>query len=880
MILFVGYQFFIDRIFLKYLFGSRALNSECSQIEKGVCFLGRNTRAATFYEMLRPSVVNPQIMFKSYLTTAWRNIRKNKIFSFINVIGLSIGMAACLLILQYVNFELSYDQFNTHLADLYRISNDRYQNGKLIQHGTITYSGIGQAMQHDFPEVIDHARVEPFWSQIVTYENKKFGDQEMWGVDNSFLTMFSYSLIAGDVNSALAKPYTAVLTAATANRYFGLKGDNVSAALGRAIFLGRDSIPYKVTGVCRDVPENSHLQFDLLLSYVTLYAGKNPWKEADYDFRDSDFWHYIQLKHGSDPKALEAKLEGFSQRYFQGNKVSGSVEKFHLQPLAQAHLYSDFEYEIGKTGSATVVWGLAIIALFIIGIAWVNYINLSTARSTERAKEVGVRKVIGAEKGQLVRQFLTESFLINLLALFLGVGFMFLLQPAFNALVGHHLSYSWLLKRSLGGYSLTIGVFTLLFAGVFISGFYPAFVLSSFRPILVLKGKFSASKRGALLRKGLVIGQFAITVVLIIGSLVVYRQMRYLGKQKLGMNIDQVLVLQPPRLTAWDSTFISRMNTMTAELGRIPGISGAATSWGVMGGETGRSFHVRRLDQDNTVHFTMRHNSISVGWLGLYNIKVIAGRDYTYSDYNPDFSKVHNLIINESATKLLGYPTPQDAIGKTILRGDRQWTVVGVIDNYHQKSLRYPIEPTLLMPAYGTGSLISVKVATRDLPVTIAAIKKVYDRIFPGNYFDYFFLDDRFNAQYADDQLFGKAFAIFSGFAIFIASLGLLGLSLFATAQRTKEVGVRKVLGASIGNIVLLLSRDFIGLVIIAFVIASPIAWFIMHKWLQDFAYRITIEWWVFGLAGLLAVAIALATISYQAIRAAAANPVKALRSE
>jgi putative ABC transport system permease protein len=269
-----------------------------------------------------------------------------------------------------------------------------------------------------------------------------------------------------------------------------------------------------------------------------------------------------------------------------------------------------------------------------------------------------------------------------------------------------------------------------------------------------------------------------------------------------------------------------------------------------------------------------------VGWLGLYNIKVIAGRDYTYSDYNPDFSKVHNLIINESATKLLGFATPQDAIGKTILRGDRQWTVVGVIDNYHQKSLRYPIEPTMLMPAYGTGSSISIKIATQDLPATIAKIKQVYDRVFPGNYFDYFFMDDRFNAQYADDQLFGKAFAIFSAFAIFIASLGLLGLSLFAAAQRTKEIGVRKVLGASVGNIVLLLSRDFIGLILIAFIVASPIAWFLMHKWLQDFAYRINIEWWVFGLAGLLAVTIALATISYQAIRAAAANPVKALRSE
>lgn len=822
----------------------------------------------------------PKIMLKSYLTTAWRNIRKNKVFSFINVIGLSIGMAACLLILQYVNFELSYDQFNTNLGDLYRVYNDRYQNGKLIQHGTITYSGIGQAMQHDFPEVVSHARMLPFGNVIVSYEKKKIGEQQTLCVDNSFLTMFSYRLIAGDRNTALEKPRSVVLSQSAVNRYFGLKGNDIAGALGKAILVDRDSTPFKVTGIISDVPENSHLQFDLLLSYVSLYSGIYPYKEADYDFKDSDFWHYIQLKHGTDPKTLEAKMEGFSLRYFQGDKVSGSVEKFHLQPLVKAHLYSDFEYEIGKTGSATVVWGLTIIALFIIVIAWVNYVNLSTARSTERAKEVGVRKVIGAEKGQLIRQFLTESFLINLFALLLGFGFMFLLQPAFNALIGHHLSITSLLQRSLGGYSITVGLFLLLFAGIFVSGFYPAFILSSFRPILVLKGKFSTSKSGVILRKGLVVGQFAITVALIIGSLVVYRQIRYMNKQQLGMNIDHVLVIDPPQFTNWDSTFISRMNSFTHELSQIPGIRGAATSWAVMGGETGRSFNIRRLDQDNTIHFTMRHNAISMGWLGLYDIKIIAGRDYANTDYNPDFSKVHNLIINESATRLLGFAAPQDAIGKTILRGQRQWTVIGVIDNYHQKSLRYPIEPTLLMPAYGTGSSISVKVNSENLPATIASIKKVYDYFFPGNLFDYFFVDARFNRQYADDQLFGKAFGIFAGFAIFIACLGLLGLSLFATAQRTKEIGVRKVLGASIGNIVLLLSRDFIGLVIVAIVIASPVAWFVMHKWLQDFAYRIAIEWWVFALAGFLAVAIALATISYQAIRAAVANPVRALRSE
>ncbi len=819
-------------------------------------------------------------MFKSYLTTAWRNIRKNKIFSLINIAGLSIGMAACLLILQYVNFELSYDQFNKNVSDIYRVYNDRYQNGKLIQHGTITYSAISKAMQNDYPEVINHSRVEPFGNTIISYDNKKFGDQQVTAVDNSFLTMFSYQLIAGDEKTALQAPLSVVITQTAAKRYFGVNDNNVNSALGKAIIMGRDSLPYKVTGVCKDIPENSHLQFDILASYITMYTGKYPYKESDYDFTDSDFWHYIQLRHGTDYKALQAKFAAFSQKYFQGNKVSGSVEKFYLQPLAKAHLYSDFEYEIGKTGSATVVWGLLIIALFIIVIAWVNYINLSTARSAERAREVGVRKVTGATKRQLIRQFLTESFLINVIALLLAVLLVLILQPAFNALVQHKLSFSYLFQKSLGGYSITIGLLSLILFGIFVSGFYPAFVLSSFRPILVLKGKFTASKKGIFLRKGLVIGQFAITVALIIGSFIVYKQITYMNKQDLGMNIDQMLIVKPPMLMDFDSTFMARENSFKEEVKQIANVRGATTSNRVAGDELGRAFNVHRSDDNSGNHFTVRNTGGDYDFLQVYGIKLLDGRNFSRADYNADFRKLHNIIINASAVKLLGFSSNNDAIGKSISMFGNKWDVIGVINDYHQKSFRYPLEPTVLLPTYGTYNPISVKVNAANVSSTIDAIKRLYTKYFPGNLFDYYFLDEKFNEQYKNDQLFGKAFSIFAGFAIFIASLGLLGLSLFATTQRTKEIGVRKVLGASVTNIVLLLSKDFIRLIIIAFIIASPVAYFVMHQWLQDFAYRINIEWWVFAIAGVLAVFIALATISFQAIRAAMANPVNSLRTE
>ncbi len=819
-------------------------------------------------------------MFKNYFKTAWRNLMKNKTFSLINITGLSIGMAACLLILQYVSFELSYDQFNKNVSDIYRVTNDRYQNGKLIQHGTITYSAIGKAMQDEFPEVINHARVEPFGKQIITHNNNRIGEEEVLAVDNSFLTMFSYQFTAGNMQTALKDPYTVVLSETSARKIFSIKDNNFSNVVGKVITMGTDSMPYKITGICKDVPQNSHLQFDMLASYTTMLAGAHPYTQADYDFTDSDFWHYIQLKHGTDYKALQAKFAAFSQRHFQGNKVSGSVEKFYLQPLSNAHLYSDFEYEIGTIGSATVVWGLLIIAMLIIVIAWVNYINLATAKSMERAKEVGVRKVSGATKKQLIRQFLTESLIINFIALCLALLTVVLTQNAFNSLVQHELSLSFLFQKGLSGYNIAGLSIVLILAGIFISGLYPAFVLSSFKPILVLKGKFTTSSKGIVLRKALVIGQFAITVTLIIGSFIVYRQMKFVNNQNLGLNLSQILIVKPPQLSSFDSTFIDRENAFSAELKHLPGVLAASSSNRVPGDELGRAFDVHRTDVNSKDHFTVRNMGAGYGFLDLYGIKLLAGRDFSPTDYNPDFKKLHNILINESAVKVLGFASKDNAIGKSISLFGSNWDVVGIVNDFHQKSLRYPLEPTVILPTYGTSNPISVKINTQKVKTTMAAIKAKYDSFFPDNLFDYYFLDEKFNQQYANDLLFGKVFGIFAGFAIFIACLGLLGLSLFATTQRTKEIGVRKVLGASVSNIVVLLSKDFVRLVLIAFVIASPVAWLIMNNWLQNFAYRINISAWIFIGAGLLAIFIALATISFQAIKAAIANPVKSLRTE
>lgn len=819
-------------------------------------------------------------MFKNYLKTAWRNLIKNKSFSAINIFGLAIGMAACLLILQYVSFELSYDQFNRNAKNIYRVVNDRYQNGKLIQHGTITYSAISKAMQDDYPEEIaSYARVLIVSNRIIIHEDKK-SEENGLAVDNSFLNMFSFPLLAGDRLTALQEPNTLVLSEKVARKMFDYKGDDFQSLVGLLIRIENDSVPYKITGICSNTPENSHLEFDFLLSYSSLYSGGNAyWKAANHSFKSSYFWHYIQLKPGVNYKNLQLKFPAFSKNHFQGNKVSGSDEVFYLQPLLKAHLYSDFEYEIGKIGNATVVWGLLVISLFIVIIAWINYINLATAKSIERAKEVGVRKVAGANRLQLIRQFLAESFMLNFISLLLAVFFVYLLQPGFNRLLGYDLSLSFLFQKGLSGYSIISGLILLILSGILISGFYPAFVLSSFKPITVLKGRLSSSIKGIALRKALVVGQFAITVILIIGSLVIYRQIRFMHNQQLGLNIDQMLIIKPPKLAQLgDSVFNKRLNYFKEEIKQLSHVKEATASNRLPGSELARAFDVRRVDDSSNNKYTLSTWGINYDFINAYKIKMLAGRDFVPVDM--DLNTLHTAILNESAVKLLGFSTAESAIGNKIIVYGMQLDVIGVTADFHQKSLRYPIESTIFLPAYSTNNSISIKVVPVNLAQTISAIRKKYEAFFPDNLFDYYFLDEKFNEQYKGEQLFGKVFAIFSGFAIFIACLGLLGLSLFNTSQRIKEIGVRKVLGATVSSIVLLLSKDFIRLVLIANVIAFPLAWYVMQNWLNDFAYRITISWWFFAAAVVLAVFIALFTIVFQAIKAAIANPVKSLRTE
>lgn len=684
-------------------------------------------------------------MLRNYLKTAWRNLLRSRTFSAINIFGLAIGMAACLLILQYVSFKLSYDQFHENASNIYRVINDRYQNGKLTQHSPQTYSAIGKALQDDYPQdVAAYARIEPLWSRILIYDDKKTEEMGL-AVDNSFMTMFSFPLLAGDRSTALEQPNSLILTEKLARKLLNDPKDNPASFLGRVLRIENDSVLYKITGVCKDIPENSHLQFGFLKSYISLYKGGNSnWKAANHSFKESYFWHYVQLIPGADRKKLQAKLPEFSKRHFEGTKVSGSNEVFFLQPLVKAHLYSDYENEIGNTGSATLVWGLLLVAVFIILIAWINYVNLATAKSVERAKEVGVRKAAGALRGQLVRMFLLESTMINIVSLLLALLMVALLQQRFNDLVGHQLSLSFLFAKGMNGYMIIGGLIVVLAAGIFLSGYYPAFVLSSFNPVTVLKGGLTTSGKGVFLRKFLVTGQFAITTVLIISSLVVYKQISFMSERKTGIDMDQVLIIKPPFLTKQDQgEFKTLVDNFKADLKQLAAVKKAGTSRRIPGNEVSRASDVYRIDDSTSDRYTLHIFGLSHDLMDVYDMKILAGRKFNSGDHKAD-AYVYNAILNENALKLLGFSSPESAIGKQISVFEKTYDIVGVTADFHMQSLHHPINPMVLMPlSYNRQSAFAVKLNTTNVKQTIAAIQAKYEEWFPGNLFDYYFWMNR-----------------------------------------------------------------------------------------------------------------------------------------
>lgn len=821
-------------------------------------------------------------MLYNIFLTSLRSLKKNRFFTFLNIIGLAVGMAVFLLITVYVIFQRSYESFIADRDNIYRVTLTTYLNNELVFSSAENYPGVGPALKKEFPEVESYARLYNMGYKnnvIITNEEAQpqpiaFKHRRFLYADSSFLPMMGYHMTMGDAKTALASPLSAVISESYARMYFG--DDD---PMGKTLRLQDDDFNnelVKITGVFRDIPENTHLKFDMLFSYKTLFSRfERALMRYDQTWSRKDMYTFIRVRPGTDAHQLENKFVAIVEQYNPAAKERNQRDVLALQPLTSIHLNSNLAEEPEVNGDARIVSFLFIIGIFVIVIAWINYINLATAKSLDRAREVGVRKVMGAEKAQLVRQFFVEAAIINLASILISLLIIALVLPQFNALTG--LTFSINNFTTMQFASLVAG---LWLAGTLLSGFYPALVLSSFKPVVVLKGKLKNSTRGVLLRKGLVVGQFMASVALIAGTLLVYRQLDFMMSQDIGMNIEQVLVVERPGISPRDrNAFNSAVDVFRNEVKKEPSVQAVTASVTIPGKQREYKATVKPYGAADDKLVTVRFNSMDYDFLDVFKMKLIAGRGFSLD--HPDDPDTA-VIITESAAKQLGFNNPEDAIGNTLAIEQYEWypVIVGVVNDYHQVSLKKTLDPSVFYCAPYNGEFYSMRVNTKDLKTTIGNIQKAWQTAFPGNPFQYFFLDEYFNKQYENEQKFGSLFTTFASLAIVVGCLGLFGLSAFAAAQRTKEIGIRKTLGSSTQGIFLLLSKEYLLLIGVSVLLASPLVWYFMSGWISAFPYRIEISFDVFVFAGAIVLLIAMVTVSYQTLRAARTNPVTALRYE
>lgn len=809
-------------------------------------------------------------MIRNYLKTALRSFKKHRTFTVLNVVGLSLGIVASLLILQYVKYERSFDKFHSRASDIYRVEYDYWQNGKLRFECAAAVPAVGPALKNNFPEVERFTRLYPV-DGVMSYAGPNgvvaHREIKMQVTDTSVFKVFDWKILKGNPAELLKGPGKVVISESAAKRYFGEE-----EPVGKTMTWNGEN-RYEVTGVFEDVPVNSHIKFDFLLSYETLYEPNIPVAEnqAETGWGWYDFNTYVLLKPGTDVNTLQAKWDKYVfDTRGESWKQRNNKQAFVLKPMTDIHLYANLlqESEPAEGGDGDSVYALTFIAFFILVIAWVNYINLATAKSFDRANEVGVRKAMGAQASQLRGQFLAESFLVNLFASTIALLAVRALWPLFSNLAGRPIpiSYMW----SADFWLLLVGLFL---GGALLSGFYPAMVLSRFKPVSVLKGKVMTTSQGSLMRKSLVVFQFSASVMLIVGSIVVFQQLSFMRSQSLGIDINQTLVVKGPGVT--DSTFQQKAESFKSEVMRIAGVKSVTASSNVPGDEIFWANGIRRLvggPEGNISGYTV---GIDHEYIDGFGLKLAAGRSFDL--LHPD--ERHSIILNRAMAEALDFTDPEQALGQKVIQSDT-FEIVGILENYHQMSLKEAVVPLVFRYSPTFARFFALKMDNENYQQVLEAIERPWNQFFPGNPIDYFYLDQFFNRQYEADRQFGNIFTLFTGLAIFIACLGLFGLASFLTTQRTKEIGIRKVLGSSVSNIVLLLSRGFIQLVLVANLIAWPLAWLAMDNWLQGFPYRIQLNPVWFIIAGTGVVLIAFFSVGFQTLKAALINPAKTLKYE
>jgi putative ABC transport system permease protein len=823
---------------------------------------------------LKNSIYWSFAMFNNYLKITIRNLTKHKIYSIINILGLAIGMCAFVLLFQYVNFELSYDAFHENADHIYRIRNDRVYSD-VNDKSAGCPPAVGPTIKKEFPEVIESARIYNIdWANtVVTYiaENNSdknssgnivtFNQEKVFFTEPSFLEIFSFPFIQGNPKSALDNPNSAVISKSSAKKYFGNEDP-----FGKNFILTHGNfgeMNFKITGVFKDVPENSHIKFEFLLSLQTL---------DDFDNNNANNWGwnafntFVLLSHKADPSLLESKFPQMVKKYDGPSKEY--TRKLFLQPLRNIHLHSNLRHEPEVNGNAKSVYILIIIALFTLIIAWINFINLSTAKATTRAKEVGMRKVLGSQRNQLIKQFIFDSMFLNIIALIASAVIIKILMSYFNQLIGKQIEISvW------DQTGIIIGL--IIITGAFLSGIYPAFILSSYNPLVVLKGQLTNSLKGINFRKGLVVFQFVMSIFLITATLIVYKQLLFMRNQDLGMNIAKTVALKTPIF--WDNSS-DKGRSFKNDLLNYPSITEISLSSTVPGKEySNAASGIRPLSselEDGTRCFFI---DVDEKYFELYKIPLLAGRNFsTQHKWN------ESVILNEQAVKVFQLGDSESAINQKIVLGGFDGQIVetiGVVKNFHHKSLKNSLDPIIFNPLRMV-KYISIKIEGKDITQTMGHIEKTWKKTFIDQPFEYFFLDESFNNQYKADQKFGVVFGLFAIFAIFVSCLGLFGLISFTTEQRTKEIGIRKVLGSSVFGIIRLITTDYILLILLANLIAWPITYFAMSKWLNNFAYQSQIGILLFGLTGILTMMIALLTVIFKALKSATVNPMNAIKYE
>jgi len=801
-------------------------------------------------------------MISNYFKIAWRSLSRSKMYSLINIVGLTVGIACCILIVLYVKDELSYDKYHKNYNEIYRVLHAYREKsdhplpapapGEYQVWGN---APVAPALQADFPEIRETTRFTSPVTLLLQYKEKRFQENNLVFADSTMFDLFSWKMRYGNPQTALTAPFSIVLTESMARKYFGY-----SNPVGQ-VFKVDDNNTLTVTGVMEDVPSNSHFTFTGLLSMSTFYRTR---PEIFNEWGYVDFYTYFLLNKNADINALLARVPAFVKRHSPEFNYALTFE-----PLKDAYLHSVAMRQPGATGSLSNVYIFSLVAAFILFIAGINFINLTTARSMERAREIGVRKAVGAQQRSLILQYLVEAVLISMLATVLAFALAFILLPMVRNMSGKPLPYVDLLSWKM----MMVLILTPFLVGI-PAGIYPALVLSRFKPALVLKGKFHSSDKGIQLRKGLVVFQFSLSIALIACTAIVFSQLDHLRTRDLGFRQDQMLVID----YGGDAVVNKNIEAVKATLASNPAVLAITASRAVPGEFFPNAHTVIASRSGEMVAFGPGLYEIDVDFLPAYEMKMAAGRAYS-RDFPADLEQ--SMVINEAAAKQWGYADPKEIIGKNFEQWGRKGTVIGVVKDFNYQSLHKKVEPLALRMAPSEMlSRLSVRIKTAQLRKTISELERTWNALEPQRPFKYSFLDQAFNEQYQKDVRFGEIFAAFGALTIFIACLGLFGLATFSTEKRLKEIGIRKVLGASITSIIGLLSGDFIRLVLIAILIATPLGWWSMHRWLNGFAYRVDIHWWTFGMAGLAAVLIALLTVGFLALRAARMNPVTSLKAE